>query len=124
MIYKVFIIFRISFCAQIEKIHHVNHIRVKNCVTLKYPSAEIQHESNKCCEFSNSLEFNSKLYFRSLFTGLKAVTHFGRPNFSSIFNHIALTHEVIYFSFRPQSQTVIEICFFYIQFNYIIGNHS
>ncbi|KAL5272003.1 hypothetical protein ACHWQZ_G000262 [Mnemiopsis leidyi] len=30
---------------------------------------------------------------RSLFTGLKAVTHFGRPNFCSIFNHIALTHE-------------------------------
>ncbi|XP_063692372.1 dual oxidase 2-like isoform X2 [Bolinopsis microptera] len=30
---------------------------------------------------------------RSLFTGLKAVTHFGRPNFSSIFDHIALTHQ-------------------------------
>ena len=29
---------------------------------------------------------------RSLFTGLKAVTHFGRPNFESIFEHIRMSH--------------------------------
>ena len=33
-----------------------------------------------------------RLSNRSLFTGLKAVTHFGRPNFESIFEHIRLSH--------------------------------